>query len=130
MKKIISTILISLFIFTGCNINNPKTKNPNAPQKKIIISPQQTILYHNNTCSHCIKVLEFMNQQGINSDKHIILKKPYQNKEIYQEFLNVIQTCHIPVYQIGIPLLWDDGKCYTGDQEIITHWKNNNNIKF
>ena len=120
MKKIISLLFIMFLIGTGCQNNNSKII-----KKPIIIPTDHAILYHTLTCSHCIKVLNFMKQQKINQDKHIILKNPFKNKTDYNEYSQVIETCNIPLTQVGVPLLWDNGKCFRGDQAIINHWQNN-----
>ncbi|MFH0791882.1 MAG: hypothetical protein V1905_01565 [bacterium] len=91
----------------------------------------QALFFYGDTCPHCKIVEEYMNnnqtEKAVPMRKFEVYKNPI-NAKILQD---KAKQCGINEQEIGVPLLWKDGKCYIGEEEIINLFKsitNPNNL--
>lgn len=116
MKKIIflSIAVIAVGVFSFFYL-----KSDNAP----VENNSKTILFYGIGCPHCKIVDEFIEQNKI-SEKiqydHLEVFSNRANAKIMEE--KAVQ-CKLDTKEIGVPFLWDDGRCFVGDKDIIDHFK-------
>lgn len=93
---------------------------------KISTTPESTsgiVLFVSDTCPHCRNVETYIDENKI------IEKISFETKEVSKNPLNANDftkkgnACDIPADEMGVPMLWDNGKCLTGDQPIIDFFK-------
>jgi len=102
----------------GSSTTDQNSFGPNARQTDII-------LFYGNTCPHCKKVEDFINQNGIR-DKII-----FQNLEVYDNKANqslMLQKFDLckdlqPSDKGGVPFLYSSEKCVVGDTPVIDYLK-------
>lgn len=104
---IIVAVIIAILFF----ISNQQNKNTNLPEG--------IVLYYGDTCPHCKIVDEFIINNNVSSKINITNKEVFNNPLNQAEFLRVIKQCNIKSSQAGVPLLYSEGTCYSGDVEVI-----------
>lgn len=81
------------------------------------------ILYYGNGCPHCAAVEKYISDNGITAKISFAQKEVYGNTSNRNELVKKAEGCGLDTSKIGIPLLWDKGKCYVGDEDIINYFK-------
>ena len=81
------------------------------------------VLYYGDSCPHCAKVEQYLNDNGIPARVHLTLKEIYHDRANADELAAKAQTCGIPIDRLGVPLLWTGQECLTGDGPIIDFFK-------
>lgn len=81
------------------------------------------ILFYGETCPHCKKVEEWLvDHPQIEKNVNLVKKEVYYNQENGRELAAKAKECNIDESQgIGVPFLYDNGKCLVGDQPIIDY---------
>lgn len=87
----------------------------------LALARPRVILFYGNTCPHCEKVQEYLNQQP-NSIRYRHLEV-YANPENANLMAQKAKSCGLQTDQIGVPFLFDGQKCLIGDQDIINWFK-------
>ncbi len=110
-KNILLAVIILLVVFGG--IWWVSAQNQNKDSERII-------LFYGDTCPHCQKVEEFITTNKVEEKIKLERLEVYNNKENATLLGQMAQICKIPTEQgVGVPFLWNKGKCLVGDQEII-----------
>ncbi len=86
-------------------------------QEKTINQPQE-ILFVLDGCSHCEKVLNFIQENNLQSK--LIIKELHNSQNI-QEFNAICDKFNIPTSQRGVPFLVTEQTYLQGDQAIINY---------
>lgn len=82
------------------------------------------VFYYGSTCPHCKIVEEFAKDNNVKSKYNYSEKEVYGSKTNAQELIKRGRECGLDEKDIGaVPLLWDSGVCYLGDQPIINYFK-------
>ena len=111
-KKISIIIAFVVLAIAGTVIYLGRNRNSN-----------QALFFYGNTCPHCKVVEEYMKDNQI--EKIIPLRKfeVYKNPINAQILQDKAKQCGINDQEVGVPLLWKDGKCYVGEEKIINLFK-------
>ena len=125
-KIIIPTILfIAVLFFSFFALSQEKNKNysqANEPAKE----ENQIILYYGESCPHCALVEKYIEENKINDKISFARKEVYSNQDNAKELQEKAKICGLSADSIGVPFLWDGGKCLIGGQDIINFFKQNN----
>jgi len=81
------------------------------------------VLYYGETCPHCKIVESFLKENKIAEKVDFNEKEVFLNKKNYQELSQKATFCKIDPSSIGVPLLWDGSRCFSGSEEIINFFK-------
>jgi glutaredoxin len=81
------------------------------------------IFYYGDGCSHCSKVEKYFADNGVEAKVKFEKKEVYNNQANQDELINRAGACGLDKAKIGIPLLWNNGQCLTGDSEIINFFE-------
>jgi glutaredoxin len=118
MKKFFLPIFI-LIIFTlglaGCAKNNNNGGT--------VFSGTGTVLYTSDTCPHCKIVKDFLAANDPDNKAGLEQKEVSKNQANALELLGRAVDCGLDRNNVGVPLLWVSGKCYSGSEEIINFVK-------
>ena len=74
------------------------------------------ILYWGTTCPHCHALMEKLEENDIYSKINIIELEVYENNDNKQDLLKKAKECKKD--SVGIPLLYFNGHCYEGEDEV------------
>jgi glutaredoxin len=83
------------------------------------LSGTKIIYYYSNSCSHCKAVLEFMDKNDIYTKVEFIKKEISRDRNNSRELSEAATKCGKNPASIGVPFVYDNGKCYMGDTDII-----------
>jgi glutaredoxin len=130
-KVIIPTILfIAVFAFSFFALsgegskNKPTTNEPTGQQNQAV---SQIILFYGDGCPHCKIVEEYIEKNKTKEKLSFAQKEVYYNKTNANELVEKAKICGLPTDSIGVPFLFDEKKCYIGDQDIINFFKQKTN---
>jgi len=110
---IISLVVIG--ILTYMYYNKPQQNHNNL---------EGLILYYGESCPHCKVVDEFLESNNISAKISYEHKEVFKNKTNSLELEKAARICEISTASIGVPFLYDNGKCYVGDEPIISFFEN------
>jgi len=80
------------------------------------------IYFWGSTCPHCKDLNDWIKKNKI--DEKLAFKKleVFYNKKNSNLMQEAAQVCNIPSDQIGVPFLYDNGKCYIGTPNAEDHF--------
>ncbi|RLC35260.1 hypothetical protein DRH14_01345 [Candidatus Shapirobacteria bacterium] len=118
-------ILVVVILFAFLVFQSKRSKNISVAKKKE--GPAKCVLYYGSTCPHCKIVEKWLEENEKIKDKSgIVLKEIYQNRDNLTEMSDRAKECGVATKGgIGVPFLYDHGKCLMGDQPIIDYFKEN-----
>lgn len=117
MKKIILGLAIVVLAVSGYLFFNYNKKAESSS------FGSDVILFYGIGCPHCKNVEDFLEQNQVADKIQIDQKEVYGNRENAKIFQEKAAQCGLDKKNLGVPLLWVKGKCYSGDQEIIQYFK-------
>ena len=80
--------------------------------------------YWGDGCPHCKIVEEFFNTWSGKDKIKITKMEVWNNTKNAAQMNERAKACNVPRTEMGVPfLVTPDGKCLTGDQPIIEHYK-------
>ncbi len=125
-KALLIVIIILIFFLGGCykNTNNPQgALSQQIKQNNTSNKEKETILFYSNICPHCKKVESFIKNNDIGKKIKFQQKEINSNQENRNELVEKAKQCDIPLNKIGVPFLWNNGKCLMGDKDIINFFE-------
>lgn len=118
MKKFFLLIFIAGFLvltMAGCAKNNNNGGT--------VFTGTGRVLYTSDSCPHCVVVKDYLAANDSNNKAGLEQKEVSKNQTNAMELLGRAVGCGIDRNNVGVPLLWDSGKCYSGSEEIINFVK-------
>lgn len=76
------------------------------------------IYYYGSECPHCKDVLAFLDKNDIYSKVDFIKKEVWHDQNNGMELTEAARKCGKDPSKIGVPFLFDNGKCYMGGPEV------------
>ena len=122
MKKNLLFILAILVITGGLAagffiLTQKKGPTPTIDLNKIV-------LYYSDTCPHCLVVNKYLEENKVAekmSFEHLEVGKNQDNAKLLMESA---KACGVKSQEVGVPFLQAEGKCLSGDKDIIEFFKN------
>jgi len=120
-KKVITLFtVITIGLLIGIIIlDSSKNKNSNTSVNEILNS-KNPVLFYETTCPNCLIVEQFITDNKID-EKITMTKIEVSSPENSQTLLAVGKSCGINPENLGVPLLYADGKCYEGRVDVIKY---------
>jgi glutaredoxin-related protein len=107
-------ILAIILVFSGCKTQPAEPAEDNS----------SIIFFYGKECPHCQGVEEYFSKNNISD------KVAFSQREVYHDASNAAlmqikaKECKLDEKNLGVPLLWADGKCYLGETEITQFFQN------
>lgn len=80
-------------------------------------------LYYRDDCPHCKNVEQYLLDNKIEEKIKIEHKEIMNDIKNNNELMVRAANCNLDLETVGVPLLYDKGTCYVGDQEIINYFQ-------
>jgi glutaredoxin len=80
-------------------------------------------LYYREDCPHCKNVEKFLLDNKVGEKIKIEHKEIMNDIKNNNELMVRAANCNLDLETVGVPLLYDKGTCYVGDQEIINYFQ-------
>lgn len=124
MKKItIIAVILTLIIIVGGVFLVSRGQSSNNTNNYPL--PADLTYYWGNGCPHCKIVADFLSTWDKKDTVKVDKKEVWSSVANANELKARYKYCKVPQSQMGVPLLFTpDGKCYSGDTEIINYLKN------
>ena len=103
--------------------NSADSKKDNT---EIVSSPEigeienKTIYYYGAECPHCEDVMAFLDENDIDSKVDFAKKEVWHNKNNGEELRMAALKCGLNPANIGVPFVFDKGKCYMGGPDVTS----------
>ena len=124
MKKIL--LIIAIMAIVGFLFYEWRS---NIGESPVVSANADIIYFHGKGCPHCLIVEDYMEKNNVEAKIKVEKGEIFFNKENTAIFKEKANACGIPEDQMGVPLLWVKGKCYTGDKDIISYFDEQLNAK-
>lgn len=99
-------------------------KSPNSDSEQNTDNATSTLsLYYRDDCPHCKNVEKFLLDNKVEEKIKIEHKEIMQNIKNNNELMTRAANCGLALDSVGVPLLYDKGTCYVGDQDIINYFQ-------
>ncbi|MDR3559667.1 MAG: hypothetical protein P4L62_00845 [Candidatus Pacebacteria bacterium] len=85
---------------------------------QVTVDNASIIFFYGAECPHCQNVEKYI------ADNHLDQKVKYSKLEVWFNkpnsnlMLQKAQQCGISPDQLGVPFVWNNGKCYMGEQDV------------
>jgi len=116
MKKTIVVLIVIILIVSGFLLFSKKSHAPTTINS-------DTVLFYGIGCLHCKNVDDFIEQNKITEKIQFDQLEIFANRENAKIMEERATECKLDTKNLGVPMLWNKGKCYVGDQEIIQFFK-------
>ena len=80
------------------------------------------VFYYGQECPHCLKVEEYIKNNNIDAKIPVTKKEVWHDQTNAAEMIARAKKCGLDPNAVGVPLLYDNGKCYIGDVDIINYF--------
>ena len=87
------------------------------------------IYYYGSTCSHCKSVMDYLDKNDIYSKMDFIKKEVWASKENSKELTEAALKCGLNPAEIGVPFVFDSGKCYMGGPDVQDFFAQKSGLK-
>lgn len=114
-------------------------KNENVVNKKEEVKTSKTdtevkiedgiVYYYGSECPHCKDVLAYLDENDIYSKVKFTKKEVWHNKQNGEELKSAALKCGLDPSDIGVPFVFDQGKCYIGGPDVIDFFAQKAGIK-
>lgn len=80
------------------------------------------ILFYSTTCPHCKNVEDYLTKNKV-KEKIKIEELEISDPSSAQKFVQAAEICQLDPNTTGVPLLYADNKCYSGEVDVINYFK-------
>ncbi|MDD3190757.1 MAG: glutaredoxin domain-containing protein [Candidatus Pacebacteria bacterium] len=122
-KIVVSSILFLLIMFFGASTVYKEEKQAVAGVSGSVKEDSDIILFYGVTCPHCKNVEAYLEENGVAERVDFAMKEVYLDKGNAALLAEKAKACG-RTGSIGVPFLWNDGECISGDTKIIEFFKN------
>jgi glutaredoxin len=126
MKKILlptllSLLLIGVAVWALLAEKQPASQPPNISGNAPVA--ENMVFYYGDGCPHCANVEKYFADNQVAAKITFTKKEVYNNQANRNELIERATACGLAKDSIGIPLLWHDGQCVSGDTDIINFFE-------
>ena len=102
MKKIIFTLVLGLFVLTGCDNQNNAENAAQTASEQSAFSENKIYFFYSNYCPHCHEAQKYINAKHPKIELSMV---NVENAGGYKLLLQAVNKYKIQGNQIGTPLL-------------------------
>ena len=115
-KYFLTAVFLGLgLILSGCGQSNVETSSVN--------KDASIIFFYGQECPHCKTVEKYIEENKITEKVNFAQGEVYHNKTNSALLAEKAGKCGIDTKSIGVPFLWENDKCYVGQEEVIQFFK-------
>jgi glutaredoxin len=112
----LSVVLVGLFIYSI-------TK-----QSPVVMPAHDIIFFYGRECPHCREAEKFIRDNKIDQKIGFDSVEVWHNQENAKMLMQKAKECRLTDDQIGVPFVWNLGKCYVGTPDIEAFFKEKTGI--
>ena len=92
-------------------------------QAAITESNASMILFFGKGCPHCENVDKFIQENNVKEKVKFDELEVFFDKSNEKLMEEKAKDCGVSTDNLGVPFLWNEGKCFSGDVDIINFFK-------
>lgn len=120
MKK---AILLTLIIIIGVIIWGCYSDST-SPTEATVSAKDSVIFFYGRECPHCKIVEEFLAKNNVRDKVKFSEAEVYHNKGNKEIFIEKFEACGVTdKTKMGVPMLWADGQCLVGQEDVIKYFQ-------
>lgn len=86
---------------------------------------ESVILFYGRECPHCLDLEGDIEDNKISEKVSFVQAEVFHNENNRKIFVEKYRFCGIAdEKELGVPMLWSDGKCYVGRDKIMEFFQN------
>jgi glutaredoxin len=118
VKQLIFVTLIFAAIFGTVFLLKGEAPGKEADVKGAVFEKEELVYYYGSTCPHCSEVSAWIEAEKIKEKLPSLKKREvYQNEANNKMLEQAAIECGLDPTAIGVPFVYDNGKCYVGSIE-------------
>lgn len=82
------------------------------------------VFYFSDNCSECVNIEKYLKNNDVENKIGFIEKNINKDEAGAEQMAEDAMYCNVDEESFGVPFLWADGKCYTGEKNIIDFFNN------
>ncbi len=128
MKNIPMYLLFIAFFFllAGCGIQNDGSTSQSPPA----FNPDASLIFfYSDTCPHCKNVEDYFAQNKTAEKIEFESVEVSSSPDANALFFAKASACGISEAEMGVPMLWNNGSCLSGDQDIIDYFNKQTDVQ-
>lgn len=108
----VSTFIV--FLLTSSSSSSTATKK----NSSVKLSQNKLIYFYGVTCPHCKEVSNFLQKEKIEEKLDFEKLEVYYNRDNAALMQQAAKKCGLNTNAIGVPFVYNRGKCYIGTPEV------------
>jgi glutaredoxin len=117
IKYFLASVFLGIsFVLAGCG-QDLKGVAPTKDNSAIIF-------FYGQECPHCKIVEQYLSDNKVSDKVQFSQREVYHDKANAALLTNKAAECGIKEDSLGVPFLWENGKCHIGQEEVIQFFKN------
>ncbi|OGK72611.1 hypothetical protein A2459_01315 [Candidatus Roizmanbacteria bacterium RIFOXYC2_FULL_41_10] len=116
-QQLFALIIILVALFGTLFLVYTATQNSSSVTPLTTLKKDAFIYFYGNTCPHCKELNIWLEENQIAKKVKIDKKEVYQNKANADQLQQAAKICGLDTSSIGVPFVYDNGKCYVGSDE-------------
>jgi glutaredoxin len=120
MKKQIIAFLLIIISFLGVLylVYYQTNQSPTSGEALGIKLEKKALIYfYGDTCPHCKELSAWIDENKIEEKVKLQKKEVYNNRTNANLLNQAAELCNLDTNSIGVPFIYDNGKCYVGTPE-------------
>ena len=113
-KKILSIAIIVGVAIIGTVVWGMKSGSSSSSAANLV----GTIYYYGAECPHCKNINEFLEKNNIAEKVNFSKKEVWHDRANASEMTQAGAKCGIAKKDLGVPFIFDDGKCLIGEPDV------------
>jgi hypothetical protein len=119
LMGILGLAILGIIVFFSVRKDNNSDKSGS----KSNVSTADIILFYGDGCPHCANVDKFIAENNVKEKIKFDELEVFNNKDNAALMGEKAKACGISDDKLGVPFLWNNGKCLSGDVDIINFFK-------
>lgn len=107
---------ITLLVVIGLIVWGLQSSGSNADDAPVVY-------YYGAECPHCQEVAKFLEENNIAEKVEFTKKEVWHNPANNREMTRRAKECGIDAKELGVPFLWNEGACLSGQDQVIEFFR-------
>ncbi len=116
-QQLLALSIILIALFGTLFLVYQTTQSSLSTTSLVTLDKDAFIYFYGNTCPHCAELNEWLKETGIEKKVKFEKREVYQNKANANLMEQAAQICNLDTTQLGVPFVYDNGKCYIGSDQ-------------
>lgn len=128
-KKTLGGIIVAVLVLGGIAWWGMKGGNEAGSNVAASTPVTGTVYYFGAECPHCKVINEFLEKEKIAEKVQFVKKEVWHDKANQTEMMQAAKQCNLDTKSLGVPFVFDNGTCYSGEPDVKKFFSDKAGIK-